>query len=112
MNRGTGSRVPRFVDVLGLVTVTAATERALENIGIGIGKSTTRKSFLWRIYGLSLWRRKGSSLSTVLRFIEHFSVDQGTGSVVPRFVDVFGRLVTVTAATERLLKTSASASAD
>ena len=31
-------------------------------------------------------------------------MDQGTGSVVPRFVDVFGRLVTVTAATERLLK--------
>ena len=40
----------------------------------------------------------------MLRFIEHFSVDQGTGSVVPRFVDVFGRLVTVTAATKRLLK--------
>ena len=40
----------------------------------------------------------------MLRFIEHFSVDQGTGSVVPRFVDAFGRLVTVTAATERLLK--------
>ena len=31
-------------------------------------------------------------------------MDQGTGSVVPRFVDVFGRLVTVTAATKRLLK--------
>ena len=32
-------------------------------------------------------------------------MDQGTGPVVPRFVDVFGRLVTVTAATKRLLKT-------
>ena len=31
-------------------------------------------------------------------------MDRGTGSVVPRFVDAFGRLVTVTAATERLLK--------
>ena len=40
----------------------------------------------------------------MLRFIEHFSVDQGTGSVIPRFVDAFGRLVTVTAATEKLLK--------
>ena len=40
----------------------------------------------------------------MLRFIEHFSVDQGTGSMVPKFVDVFERLVTVTAATGRLLK--------
>ena len=40
----------------------------------------------------------------MLRFIEHFSVDQGTGSVVPSFVDAFGRLVTVTAVTEKLLK--------
>ena len=31
-------------------------------------------------------------------------MDRGTGSVVPRFVDAFGRLVTVTAATERLLR--------
>ena len=42
-----------------LVTVTAATERALENIGIGIGRLTTRRSFLWRIYGFSLWIYKG-----------------------------------------------------
>ena len=31
-------------------------------------------------------------------------MDRGTGLVVSRFVDVFGRLVTVTAATKRLLK--------
>ena len=31
-------------------------------------------------------------------------MDRGTGSVVPRLVDAFGRLVTVTAATERFLK--------
>ena len=31
-------------------------------------------------------------------------MDQGTDSVVPSFVDAFGRLVTVTVATEKLLK--------
>ena len=31
-------------------------------------------------------------------------MDRGTGSEVSKFVDAFGRLVTVTAATERLLK--------
>ena len=31
-------------------------------------------------------------------------MDQGTGSVVPGFVDDFGRLVTITAATKRLSK--------
>ena len=31
-------------------------------------------------------------------------MDQGTDSAVPSFVDAFGRLVTVTAATEKLLK--------
>ena len=32
-------------------------------------------------------------------------MDRDTGPVVPRFVDVLGRLATVTAATEKLLKT-------